>query len=78
MPRTRQPIDYRLLNKVSRYYYESNLSEEQIANRLHLSRSKVSRILKQAREVGVVQINIISPSGIFPELEHQLKKNSTA
>ncbi len=74
MPRTRQPIDYRLLNKVSRYYYESNLSEEQIANRLHLSRSKVSRILKQAREVGVVQINIISPSGIFPELEHQLEE----
>ena len=74
MPRTRQPVDYRLLNKVSRYYYESDLSEEQIATRLHLSRSKVSRILKQAREVGVIQISIISPSGICPDLEQQLEE----
>jgi len=74
MPRTRQPVDYRLLNKVSRYYYESDLSEEQIASRLHISRSKVSRILKQAREVGVIQISIVSPSGIYPELEQQLEE----
>ncbi|WP_221929922.1 sugar-binding transcriptional regulator [Fodinibius sediminis] len=55
-------------------YYDQNLNQQEIANRLHLSRPKVSRLLKQAREEGIVRISVISPSDSFMELEKALEK----
>jgi DNA-binding transcriptional regulator LsrR (DeoR family) len=74
MPRPSQPRDPRLLTKVSRLYYEQQLSEAEIAGRLHLSRSKVSRLLKEARRVGIVQIVIVPPPGIHTSLETELEQ----
>lgn len=74
MPRTRDPIDIRLISKISSMYYDQQLNQQEIANRLQLSRPKVSRMLKQAREQGIVQINIVTPNGNFVELEHALEK----
>ncbi|MCD6290667.1 MAG: sugar-binding transcriptional regulator [Anaerolineae bacterium] len=76
MPRRgqRQHRDVRLLSKVSKLYYEQFLTQQQIADRLHLSRPKVSRLLKQARDEGIVQITVRSPSGIYPDLEYQLEQ----
>lgn len=65
--------DFRLLNKVSRLYYEQNLTQQAIAERLHLSRPKVSRLLRQAREEGIVQITVHPPPGIYSQLEEQLE-----
>jgi len=50
--------ELRLLVKVSRYYYEDGLNQDAITARMGLSRSKVSRLMAQAREVGVVQISV--------------------
>lgn len=47
MPRKPSPIDYRLLSKVSMYYYLEGLKQEEIADKLLLSRPKVSRLLQQ-------------------------------
>lgn len=74
MPRTRDPIDIRLMSKISSMYYDREMNQQEIANRLQLSRPKVSRMLKQAREQGIVQINIVTPNGNFVELEHALEK----
>lgn len=74
MPRTSNFIDIRLLSKVSSMYYDQNLNQREIAKRLHLSRPKVSRLLKQAREQGVVQVVIVSPDGDFLELESALEE----
>lgn len=74
MPRPKDPIDIRLLSKISSMYYEQECNQQEIADRLHLSRPKVSRILKQAREQGIVQITVVSPNGNFVELEHALEK----
>lgn len=74
MPRIAQPVDLRLLCKVSRLYYESNLTEREIAHRLQLSRPKVSRLLKQARAEGIVQIGVLSPPGVYPDLEDRLER----
>ncbi len=63
----------RLLSKVSRLYYDRDMTQREIADRLHLSRPKVSRLLRQAREEGIVQITVYSPPGIYPELEEQLE-----
>jgi DNA-binding transcriptional regulator LsrR (DeoR family) len=74
MPRSKDPIDIRLISKISSMYYNEEYNQQEIANRLHLSRPKVSRMLKQAREQGIVQINIVTPSDNFVELEHALEK----
>jgi DNA-binding transcriptional regulator LsrR (DeoR family) len=66
-------VDYRLLTKVSKLYYEQNLTQQQIAERLHLSRPKVSRLLQQAQDWGVVQITVLSPQGSHTDLEQQLE-----
>jgi DNA-binding transcriptional regulator LsrR (DeoR family) len=74
MPRASQPRDPRLLAKVSRLYYEQQFSEAEIAVRLHLSRPKVSRLLKDARQAGIVQIMIVPPPGIHTALETELEQ----
>lgn len=73
MLRANKSIENRLLSKVSSMYYEQKYNQQEIANRLHLSRPKVSRLLKQAREVGIVQISVVAPNNSFVELENALE-----
>jgi len=47
---------------VARLYYEDDLSQQQIADRLGVSRSTVSRLLQLAREQGIVHIEIRPPT----------------
>ncbi len=47
---------------VARLYYEDDLSQQQIADRLGVSRSTVSRLLQLAREQGIVHIEIRQPT----------------
>jgi DNA-binding transcriptional regulator LsrR (DeoR family) len=72
----RPPVEeLRLLVKVSRAYYEDGLNQDAITERLGLSRSKVSRLLAQAREVGIVQITVVTPEQLFPlEVERRLEE----
>jgi lsr operon transcriptional repressor len=46
------------LARVAWYYYRDNLTQAQIADRLHVSRPTVARLLDRARQTGVVSINI--------------------
>ena len=64
----------RLLVKAARLYYEQDLTQMQISKRLRLSRQKTQRLLQQARESGIVQINIRPVMGIFAELEGRLEE----
>jgi DNA-binding transcriptional regulator LsrR (DeoR family) len=63
----------RLLVKISRFYYEQELTQSAISKRLQLSRQKVQRLLKQAKDQGIVQITIRPVIGAFPELEGMLE-----
>ncbi|NTV91685.1 MAG: MarR family transcriptional regulator, partial [Clostridiales bacterium] len=47
-----------LLSEVASMYYEKDMTQSQIAKRLFLSRTRISRLLKQAREEGLVEIKI--------------------
>ncbi len=62
------------MSKVSFLYYHQDLKQRQIADRLGLSRPKVSRLLKQAREAGIVQISVQVPEGNHVELESDLEQ----
>jgi len=69
------PIEeQRLLVKVSKMYYEEGLSQDDIILRLNLSRSKISRLLQQARDEGIVQITVNTPKHLFSELETKLER----
>lgn len=43
---------------VARFYYEDNLTQAQIAQRLGVSRPSVSKMLTRAKEIGIVHIEI--------------------
>lgn len=68
-------LDYsRLLIKVARLYYECDMVQSQIAKKVGLSRQKVQRLLKEAKEKGVVRIGISPITGIYSGLEQQLEE----
>jgi deoxyribonucleoside regulator len=65
--------DTTLLAEVARAYYEQDLTQEQIAAEMGVSRSQVSRYLTEARSRGVVQVRIVAPEARDREAERQLK-----
>lgn len=69
-------MDYdhnRLLIKAARLYYEKDMTQAEISERLRLSRQKVQRILDQAKEEGIVSITIHPIMDIFTDLERDLE-----
>jgi len=64
----------RLLHKVARAYYDDGLTQQQIGERFGLSRIKVSRLLRSAREERVVQITIAPPQSSNAQIEQQLEQ----
>jgi lsr operon transcriptional repressor len=50
--------DREMLVRVSWYYYRDNLTQAEIAQRLHVSRPTVARLLERARQSGIVTIDI--------------------
>jgi DNA-binding transcriptional regulator LsrR (DeoR family) len=63
----------KLLFKVATAYYRDDETQQAIADRFGVSRVKVCRLLKQAREEGVVTIGIRSPAGEAGDLERRLE-----
>jgi DNA-binding transcriptional regulator LsrR (DeoR family) len=61
-----------LLARVASLYYEDNLTQSEIARRIGISRSTVSRLLHKAREAGVVVITVHYPWKTAPEIERDL------
>lgn len=58
---------------VSKLYYEDNMTQQQIAKQMDISRMKVSRLLQKAKDEGIVRI-IIDYAGSYPELENAIQK----
>jgi len=64
----------RLMTKVARLYHEQGLSQPNISSRLHISQSRVSRLLSKATEVGIVRTTVVNTAGVYAELEDVLEK----
>jgi DNA-binding transcriptional regulator LsrR (DeoR family) len=69
MPPNRDP---QLLAKAARLYFLEDRSQDDVAAVLGTTRSNVSRMLKQARDLGIVQIRIVDPASRDHELEREL------
>ena len=64
----------RLLVKTAQLYYEQELTQSEISKRLLLSRQKVQRLLQNARDQGIVRINIRPVMGVYAQLEQALEE----
>ncbi|MBB1511428.1 sugar-binding transcriptional regulator [Tessaracoccus sp. MC1679] len=62
-----------LVVKVARLYHEHGLRQPEIAARLNMSQSRVSRLLKEGVEAGIVRTIVVEPPGMFSELEDQVR-----
>jgi len=61
------------LVQVAHLYYEQNLSQQQLADKLGVSRSLIALYLKRAREQGIVKIEINDPQDTCEDLAFVLK-----
>lgn len=68
-------IDKYLVTKVSWCYYMENMTQEQIAKSLGLTRFKVIKMLEQAREEKIVQFRIHGVGVNCMQIEKDLIKN---
>lgn len=68
------PYHISTLVTVARMYYEEGLTQQEVADRLGLSRFTVLSMLKEAKEKGIVRIAIIDPSSGSEALEKELQE----
>ena len=64
----------RFLAKIASLYYLEGLTQQSIANKLKISRTKVSRYLTRARSERIAEIKINYPAKDFSSLEYQIEK----
>jgi DNA-binding transcriptional regulator LsrR (DeoR family) len=73
---SRTPTDgeVRLITKVARMYHERGIRQVEIADTLHLSQTRVSRLLRRATELGIVRTVVAVTQGVHPDLEEALER----
>lgn len=64
----------RLLTKVARMYHERGMRQPQIAEQLHISQPRVSRLLKRAAQLGIVRTTVVTPRGVHAEVEERIER----
>lgn len=60
------------MTKVAKLYYESNLTQIEIAERLGISQATVSRLFNRAKKESIIRIVVNVPKGVNAELETAL------
>lgn len=58
--------------QVARMYYEGELTQQEIAQKLEITRQYVSRLLVAAKENGIVKISIFDPTFEDPEIKKKM------
>ncbi len=73
--RTNTPgYDERLIAKLARLYYADGIKQQELAKKLSLSKSTVSRYLSIARERGYVKIAVHDPFASTSEIEIEIER----
>ena len=73
-PRQGEPLsgETRLMLRAAQLYYRLNLTQDQVGERLGVSRFKVGRLLDRALRESAVRIEIVHPAARLVELEDAL------
>ncbi len=67
-------VKHNLLVRIARLYYIGRMTHQQIADREHLSRIKVTRLLQEAVKQNIVEFKIKDPIFNSLEIEEKIKK----
>ncbi len=62
-----------IIVEAAQLYYKYNFNQQKIAQKIGVSRPGVSRLLQEARDRGIVKIDIIDPLNNGTEIENKLK-----
>jgi DNA-binding transcriptional regulator LsrR (DeoR family) len=62
-------VKEKLLLKIAHLYYVENLTQQEIANKVNISRSNISRYLDKAKKEKIFEIKINYPKENFNEIE---------
>ena len=73
-PKPTDAVSNHLLVKIAELYFLDELTQFQISRRLGLSRQKVQRLIRAAKDKGIVQITVQSAQRTSSHLERQLEK----
>lgn len=73
-PQPRDLGELSLMVKVARLYHEQGCTQSAIAGQLHLSQSRVSRLLSQAGEAGIVRTTVLAPAQLHTDLEDRVRE----
>lgn len=65
------------LAHIARQYYLEDRRQSDIARELGVSRPLISRMLSEARELGIVKITVSLPEADRPSMLHQLRQSSS-
>ncbi|MDR3431876.1 MAG: sugar-binding transcriptional regulator [Rouxiella aceris] len=74
MDKSNASREYELLTEIAVAYYCDEITQEEIANKFGFSRIKIGRLLKRAKEEGIVEINVRYHPVFSTKLEEQLKE----
>lgn len=66
--------ELRLIARVARMYHLDEMKQSEIASRIRISQAGISRLLRRARDEGLVRITVDAPLGTYPELEERLAR----
>jgi DNA-binding transcriptional regulator LsrR (DeoR family) len=62
------------MTEIAAQYYLQEVTQDELAKRYSTSRSRISRILRRARELGIVEINVRSNQNLTQEYERELQR----
>ena len=66
------PVEKRILVKVANMYYIDNMKQSEIAKKMGVDRTTISKYLKRASEQGIVKMTV--GNDIYDELELAMEK----
>jgi DNA-binding transcriptional regulator LsrR (DeoR family) len=66
---------FEFVTRIASLHYLEGKTQAEVAMTLGVSRQKVQRMLRQARELGIVEINVRNLTTIFLDLEKQLRSS---
>lgn len=62
------------MTEMAALYYMRDITQDELARRYNTSRSRVSRILKRAREIGIVDINVRTNPNVTWQIEDEFRR----
>ncbi|MEA4853455.1 MAG: sugar-binding transcriptional regulator [Christensenella sp.] len=70
---SKKATQYEQMIQIAKMYYIDDMSQQQIAQKVNMSRSNISRILKSCKELGIVEVRINEVSLRSFEIKKKLK-----